>query len=504
MGIVTLKLSAERNIELPGVVRNADLAEVWRGMLSRSGTVLNLPSGPFIAEAESGDVSYSAAFEISDENAEVVLESVPETKRSTELAQPVQSLHFQQQEGESITGMLKSITHRAGYPTPEPVFLAFAKLSGGIDVFILTPEGVLIPYGHPHDYWMVLDRDRMMHDMIHRFKYASPRLDLAKFESLVGQRMSVPHGAMSELPTSGIAFWQTAEQSKIKGTRPPASTQPMSPRLAIWSRKDRGAWQLDTSPTRTSLRETGNYLRYLRISATKRVPLLAALPRNITKIEISNKPTGLCARVTDADERAELMARLMENNRSREAATLAASRLRGKMAEPIGAAEGAVAIVQLFEELEDKPPLKWFSNLANLFPWLPDGLVAWVWYGLYHGEIEEHDAQSGFIDAYKRGIPTTTAALMLLLDGLELANANAQHSEGPPQNEELSKALAKVRTWAAVADPSTFRTTLSDNGRGVFDPAPRISRSMRNTGGAALEALGATEDMGVFTLNLDD
>ncbi len=222
-------------------------------------------------------------------------------------------------------------------------------------------------------------------------------------------------------------------------------------RLALWRREGDG-WVLDPEPSLAELGGVHNELRFLRVTGGRHDRLIA-LPRHIRQIEICL--TRDEARVVDADPEAELLVKLQAQRRHRAAALLAVSKLQGKRREPIGAAEGAVALLKVLGELEEheRPPLQWFYNLTEWFPWLPDGPVAAAWYGLYLDELDVDEARRLLLLGYRRGIPALTAALRLLRDGLELAAMDKTDTE-------VHEALRTVSGWVAVAEPDPVRTTL--------------------------------------------
>lgn len=264
--------------------------------------------------------------------------------------------------------------------------------------------------------------------------------------------------------------------------------------VSLWTKRVDEDWKLETKPTPDQLREMPETLRFLRISVRNRLAMLVGLPRVVARIQITDRGTGFDVNVTDADQRADLMVRLMQANKRRDAATLAVSRLKGKMDEPVGAAEGAIALLKLFNEITDPPPLRWFNNLSKRFPWLPDGKIAWVWYGLFLGKINQQQAKVGMLEAYHRGVPVTTAALMLLRDGIEMAR--------PKHDQPLHQALLKVRTWVDAADRDAFRTILMDNGQGVFGEDIRRANTLRPVSGRAMTDLGAVASDRTVTLDL--
>lgn len=59
----------------------------------------------------------------------------------------------------------------------------------------------------------------------------------------------------------------------------------------------------------------------------------------------------------------------------------------------------------------------WVANLANWFPFLPDGAIVHGWNLLHAGKADE--ARDSFREALKRGVPMYTMGIRLLRDGLK-------------------------------------------------------------------------------------
>ncbi len=111
--------------------------------------------------------------------------------------------------------------------------------------------------------------------------------------------------------------------------------------------------------------------------------------------------------------------------------------LEDKMQDPYAAAVGAYTLLRLqnFDRLRD-----WPRNLANWFPFLPDGCV--VWASQLIGQRQpgtEAEVRKYLLEAAKRGIPVFTEGVRLLLDGLRLIG-----SEGVGAREKLMNDLGIV------------------------------------------------------------
>ena len=84
-------------------------------------------------------------------------------------------------------------------------------------------------------------------------------------------------------------------------------------------------------------------------------------------------------------------------------------------------------------------------NLANWFPWLPDGMVLAGW-RLLRTVGETAEARNYLLTATKRGIPVYTEGVRLLIQALSMLARN-----GDP---ELEAALRRARQYGARVDPT--------------------------------------------------
>lgn len=140
---------------------------------------------------------------------------------------------------------------------------------------------------------------------------------------------------------------------------------------------------------------------------------------------------------------------------------------------PFGAAAGALLLLrtQAYDRLHD-----WPFNLANSFPWLPDGAVVAGWcrlLGLERGRVaparaEVEETRPLFLEAARRGVPVFAEGLRLLIDGLKQCLVAAEARKEP--HGDLRRALRRMRAFAAASDLAqpfaVFR------GRGPGEPQP--------------------------------
>ena len=267
-------------------------------------------------------------------------------------------------------------------------------------------------------------------------------------------------------------------------------------RVSLWKRCGKRGWRLDQTPGKSAIRHNIRCHRFLRLSGRGRTPILVALPRRVAEIEIHTTPTGFAVDVRDKDARAQLLLELLQQREHRAASALAEWRLKQKGADPLGAAQAALALVRLFPELpqNNRPPLKWFRTMAKRFPWIPDGPIALAWYGLYLGKLDPQQVKVALLQAVERGIPANTDGLRLLKDGLELF---AFSKEADPA---AAAALNTVESWMAAADLTVPRTTLYGTGTGLLHGKP-ASRAT-NARGVSLAALDPVRIEGGWRLDL--
>jgi hypothetical protein len=127
-----------------------------------------------------------------------------------------------------------------------------------------------------------------------------------------------------------------------------------------------------------------------------------------------------------------------------------------KMVDPVGAVVGGYYLLMTgaLERMHN-----WADNLANRFPWLPDGSIIHAWQLIKEDRESKKDIsiiQQRLLEAAHRGIPIYTEGLRLLYEGLKLLAYN--YSRIDPVIEE---ALAKVKQYVAYADMSQENTTFT-------------------------------------------
>ncbi|WP_394678757.1 hypothetical protein [uncultured Sphingobacterium sp.] len=97
----------------------------------------------------------------------------------------------------------------------------------------------------------------------------------------------------------------------------------------------------------------------------------------------------------------------------------------------------------------------WPNNLADWFPWLPDGPIIHAWQMIKSKNLNIPLIQNRLLEAVQRGIPLFTEGLRLLYEGLSLLDDHL-HSD----NYEVGMALKKVKRYMESADLNKEYTTL--------------------------------------------
>lgn len=121
--------------------------------------------------------------------------------------------------------------------------------------------------------------------------------------------------------------------------------------------------------------------------------------------------------------------------------------LQRKLENPFAAACGAYMLLQS-DSTQDAEWHQWVKNLANWFPWLPDGAALLGALRLRNASTEQEvlEARTAFEQAWKRGIPVLAPVLRLLLDGVSTIVGDPDADSGA----ELEAMLYSVRAVASV------------------------------------------------------
>jgi len=111
-----------------------------------------------------------------------------------------------------------------------------------------------------------------------------------------------------------------------------------------------------------------------------------------------------------------------------------------KMEDPYAAAVGGYLLLKLqrFDLMRD-----WARNLADRFPFLPDGCVIWASQMIHQEPSKEADIKKYILAAVGRGLPVYTDGLRLLIEGLRLLG-----QAGEAHHQQLRAQLGEV-VWSS-------------------------------------------------------
>jgi hypothetical protein len=154
------------------------------------------------------------------------------------------------------------------------------------------------------------------------------------------------------------------------------------------------------------------------------------------------------------DPTADLLVRFLTEELLQEAATaiqfdaIPSERLlRDKMADPVGAAVGAYALLRFGElgRLRD-----WTDNLRILFPSLPDGAAIRGEHLARAGQ--HHEALGVFLELAERGLPIFTAGFFYAVDRLELYIRVTDSTFTPAEQSAAESLLGQLNRFVPYVD----------------------------------------------------
>ncbi len=145
--------------------------------------------------------------------------------------------------------------------------------------------------------------------------------------------------------------------------------------------------------------------------------------------------------------------------------------LRDKVADPVAAAAGALALLRMnaLDRLHD-----WTHNLVRWFPWLPDGAVVRAEHLARLGHHRE--AAELLRTIPHRGLPVLSLGFGFAVDRLRTYVA------AWPEDSELRRTLFLLAGYATATDFSQPVTTFSGRGPDSPEPAPRSGESDAGSG----------------------
>ncbi len=233
---------------------------------------------------------------------------------------------------------------------------------------------------------------------------------------------------------------------------------------------------------------SGDGVLFAQVAATGETPLNVALPiygPTISQhcrltIEPGKPSTTVNVSLPD-NPKVDAVARYLNGGFLQEAADLSAEAeqlMQDKMADPFGAALGGYALLRLgrLDRLHH-----WPRNLADWFPWLPDGSIIAGEESALEGDHETAIVQ--VCEAGRRGLPVFSAGLSLLASRLReyaAAPKDAFGANGDRVDEagQLLEGVLNVMPFAhfdrvslafegeRVDNPASSQTQVSDFGAG--------------------------------------
>jgi len=130
--------------------------------------------------------------------------------------------------------------------------------------------------------------------------------------------------------------------------------------------------------------------------------------------------------------------------------------LYSKMSDPSGAAVGGYYLLKTgaLERMHN-----WANNLANMFPWMPDGAIIHAWQ-LVKGKNDRlkniDTIRKRLLEAAGSGLPVYTEGLRLLHEGLKLLSFHTERSD-----TAIEETLVKTKRYVEYADMSEETTTFT-------------------------------------------
>jgi hypothetical protein len=141
--------------------------------------------------------------------------------------------------------------------------------------------------------------------------------------------------------------------------------------------------------------------------------------------------------------------------------------LAAKMSDPSAASVAALFFVKT-GQLER---LQWMANLANVFPWLPDGAILYAWALLHLPQPSLDEVAKWLFVGANRGVPMLTQVVSLLNDGLVYLEGHRKYLN-PETATQLSDELYRAQILAQTIDPTSNYTSLDwcKSLRGILIP----------------------------------
>ena len=285
--------------------------------------------------------------------------------------------------------------------------------------------------------------------------------DVSPSESLEVQRYFVGTPAASALPMPAAVGLEALGPSEEMATLRVLAGNPLAGDrlMGRLTPDDPAAWLDPQPPPEPGIARfvcRGGTGRFVQLLQRGQPPLNLALPISPDvgcTLDLVRQPTGPLAPEphlphVGADSTLRYYERgLLDQVRTTTSAISFERLLQQKMADPIAAAVGAYMLLRLGEldRLHD-----WTRNLADWFPWLPDGLVLW---GEHQARLGRHaEALAAFLQLPDRGLPIFSDGLSYAVDRLRLYSRFPISGQPPESAGQARDLLARLQLFADSVD----------------------------------------------------
>ncbi len=211
---------------------------------------------------------------------------------------------------------------------------------------------------------------------------------------------------------------------------------------------------------------------FVQLAVPGEVPLNVALPANgmtgsqSCRLTVTVKPLTGVVSISD-NPRIDAAARYLHSGNLQDAGNLAADAegmLRAKMADPIGSALGGYVLLRLHELARLHT---WARNLAEWFPWLPDGPIIAGEAAALNGDHGR--AIADFCEAAQRGLPVFADGFSMLVSRLrEYDHADHPPGASPDLLAEVARQTKRLLPLSSLIDFA--RISLAIHGARLEDP----------------------------------
>ncbi len=250
------------------------------------------------------------------------------------------------------------------------------------------------------------------------------------------------------------------------------ATSALTPRVSLGDQAE--AWlatRLGGSPISGSVMANGREVAFKCSGYEEPLEFVAATPEGELHVQIPGSAMSVWARadrvepgllhfavrIATRDPNADALTEYMARGDMRSAETMASwvdsaqGMLFEKTENPYAAAAGAYLLLRLqrFDEMHD-----WAKNLAERFPWLPDGAIIWArQLILQAGASRAAEIRTFLAEAVTRGLPIFREGLALLVESLALLGPDGSVL-AQTVNSQLGRGILDSPFTAGLIAPS--------------------------------------------------